>query len=254
MTANLFKAALASGQPQIGLWMALASPYVAELVAGAGFDWLVVDGEHAPNDLRSITQTLAIMAARPSAAVVRVPIGEDWMIKQMLDAGVQNLLVPMVESADQARAMVAATQYPPKGRRGVGSALARASDFGRNHNYMASADATICLLLQVESRAGLAALDEILTLDDVDGIFIGPADLAADMGFGNNSAAPEVQHAIDDALKRIRAAGKTAGILTGNPKLAQHYISIGANFVGVGNDVALLVDALSALRRVFKPD
>lgn len=254
MTPNPFKAALASGQPQIGLWMGLASPYLAELVAGAGFDWLVVDSEHSPNDLRSITQTLAILAGRPSAAVVRVPDDADWMIKQVLDAGVQNLVVPMVDSADQARRIVAATRYPPNGRRGVGAALARASDFGRNRDYMATADANICLLLQVENRAGLAALDEILNLDGVDGVFIGPADLAADMGYGANAAAPEVQATIDAALIRIRATGKTAGILTSDSKLAQHYIDIGANFIGVGNDVAVFVNALSALRRIFKAD
>ena len=254
MPHNPFKSALATGTPQIGLWMALASPYVAELVAGAGFDWLVVDSEHAPNDLRSITQTLAIMAAKPSAAVVRVPIGEDWMIKQLLDAGVQNLLVPMVESAQQAHDMVAAVRYPPHGRRGVGAMLGRASNFGRDRDYLAQADANICLLLQVESRAGLAALDDILAIDGVDGVFIGPADLAADMGFGNNVAAPEVQTTIDSALLRIRAASKTAGILTSDGNLARHYIDIGANFVGIGNDVAVLVNALAALRRNFKTD
>lgn len=252
MPPNPFKAALASGTPQVGLWMGLASPYVAELVAGAGFDWLVVDGEHAPNDLRSITATLAAMGARPVAPVVRVPIGADWMIKQMLDAGVQNLLVPMVESGAQAAELVAACRYPPAGRRGVGAMLGRASDFGRNRSYHASADEGICLILQVESRAGLAALDDILAVDGVDCVFVGPADLAADMGHGAESSAAPVQAAIADALRRIRAAGKSAGILTSDTALATHYIGLGANFIGVGNDVALLVNALATLRNQFK--
>lgn len=251
---NPFKTALASGVPQIGLWMGNASPYLAELVAGAGFDWVVVDGEHAPNDLRSITAALAVMAARPSAPVVRLPVGAEWMVKQVLDAGCKTLLIPMVESAAHAAAMVAATRYPPLGRRGVGAGLARASDFGRDAGYMAGADAGICLLLQVESRAGLAALDAILALDGVDGVFIGPADLAADMGFPGQSDAPEVLAAIDDALLRIRAAGKSAGILAPQQARAQHYLDLGANFVAVGIDINVLVSALAALRNAFKPE
>ncbi|MEX0970509.1 MAG: HpcH/HpaI aldolase/citrate lyase family protein [Paracoccaceae bacterium] len=251
---NPFKAALSSGTPQIGLWMATASPYLAELVAGAGFDWVVVDGEHAPNDLRSITAALAVMAARPSAPVVRLPIGEAWLIKQLLDAGCRNLLIPMVESGAQAADMVAATRYPPHGRRGVGAALARASDFGRDTAYMAHADSGICLLLQIESRAGLAALDDILALEGVDGVFIGPADLAADMGFPGQSGAPAVLAAIDNALLRIRAAGKAAGILATERKRAQHYLDLGANFVAVGVDVNVLVAALADLHSAFKPE
>ena len=247
---NLFKAALKAGKPQIGLWLGLADPYAAGLIAGAGFDWLVVDGEHAPNDMRSTLGALQAIGDR-SHAVVRPPVGEVWLIKQILDLGAQTVLVPMIESAAQARDMVAAVHYPPKGRRGVGAALARASDFGAVGDYITTADAEICLLLQVESRAGLTALPAILTLDGVDGVFIGPADLAADMGHPGNPGAAPVQATIRDAITAIVASGKAAGILTSDKALADSYLALGATFVAVGSDVGLLGGAARALRKSY---
>lgn len=247
---NTFKAALKARRPQIGLWLGLADPYAAGLCAGAGFDWLVVDGEHAPNDMRSTLGALTAIGGR-SHAVVRPPIGEVWLIKQILDLGAQTVLVPMIETEAQAREMVAAVHYPPRGKRGVGAALARASDFGAVADYIATADGEICLLLQVESRAGLAALPAILALDGVDGVFIGPADLAADMGHPGQPGAAPVQQAIREAIGAIVAAGKAAGILTSDQALAKGYLALGATFVAVGSDVGVLGGALKSLRRAY---
>lgn len=248
---NSFKAALAQGQPQIGLWLALANAYTAELCAGAGFDWLLVDGEHAPFDMPTIAAQLQALAASPSHPIVRPPIGETWLIKQLLDVGAQTLLIPMVETAEQARELVAATRYAPNGVRGVGAALARASAFGRTADYLGTADAEICLLLQVESRNALANIEAIAAIDGVDGIFVGPADLAADMGHLGNPGHPEVKRAVDDAITRIIAAGRPAGILTQDQALARHYLDLGATFVAVGTDVTLLAKATTGLAQAF---
>ena len=180
---NPFKAAIAAGELQLGCWLGLADPYIVEISAGAGFDWLLIDGEHAPNDLRSITAQLQVIAGRGSHAMVRPPIGETWIIKQLLDAGAQSLLIPMVESGAQAAELVDAVTYPPHGVRGVGSALARASDFAAIGDYLTTARDQICLLAQVENQKGMDALDNILAVDGLDGVFIGPSDLAADMGY-----------------------------------------------------------------------
>lgn len=249
---NTFKAALLIGEPQIGLWLGLANAYTAEICAGAGFDWLVIDGEHAPNDLPTMTAQLQAIAASGASAVVRPPIGETWIIKQLLDIGAQTILVPMVETAAQARELVKAMRYPPHGVRGVGAALARASAFNRIPDYLATANDRTCLLVQLESRAGLAALEDIASVDGVDGIFIGPADLAADMGYLGKPGAPEVQAAVEDAIMRIRKCGKAAGILTSDTKLAARYLELGAAFVAVGTDVTLLAQATSTLAGKFK--
>jgi 4-hydroxy-2-oxoheptanedioate aldolase len=244
---NTFKAALKAGQVQMGCWIGLADPYAAEISASAGFDWLLIDGEHAPNDLRSIMAQLQVIEGRGSHPVVRPVIGETWMIKQLLDAGAQSLLIPMVESAAQAQELVRAVTYPPHGVRGVGAALARASNFSGIADYIATADREICLLLQVENRAGMAALDDILQLDGVDGIFVGPADLAADLGHPGNPAHPEVQAAITDALRKIVASGKAAGILMTDPDAAKRYVDLGAQFVATGIDVTTFAKAMRAL-------
>ncbi|WP_395446593.1 4-hydroxy-2-oxoheptanedioate aldolase (plasmid) [Aminobacter sp. UC22_36] len=249
---NNFKAALLNGEAQIGLWLGLANAYTAEICAGAGFDWLVIDGEHAPNDVPVMATQLQAIAASGSHPVVRPPIGETWIIKQLLDIGAQTILVPMVETADQAHELVQAMRYPPHGVRGVGAALARASAFNRIPDYLATANDQTCLLVQLESRAGLAQLEAIATVDGVDGIFIGPADLAADMGYLGKPGAPEVQAAVEDAIRRIGISGKAAGILTSDAMLAQRYLELGATFVAVGNDVGLLAQATSALAATFK--
>jgi 4-hydroxy-2-oxoheptanedioate aldolase len=249
---NSFKQALANGEMQFGCWIALADAYSAEMMGQAGFDWLVVDGEHGPNDLRSILSQLQVLAATQAHAVVRVPVGETYMLKQVLDAGAQTVLVPMVESADQARQLVRDVTYPPHGDRGVGYALTRASRFSTIADYGTTADAQICLLVQVENRRGLAALDEILAVEGVHGVFIGPADLAADMGHMGNADHPEVQTAIIDALARIKAAGKAPGILSTRDEMTNDAIAAGAQFVAVGADVLLLGQAARALAQKWQ--
>lgn len=236
---NPFKHALAKGDLQIGCWLGLADPYIAEISAGAGFDWLLIDGEHAPNDLRSIVTHLQVIAGRGAHAVVRPPIGETWIIKQLLDAGAQSLLIPMVESAAQARELVDAVTYPPHGVRGVGSALARASDFSAIGDYLTTARDEICLIAQVENQKGMAALDEILAVDGLDGVFIGPSDLAADMGFIGQADAPEVKDAVLAAMSKIVASGKAAGILTLDTDLQKQCREIGASFIATEIDVTL---------------
>lgn len=248
---NTFKQALRDGKVQVGLWQALASPYTAELCAGAGYDWLLLDAEHAPNDVPLLVAQLQAIKGSTAHAIIRPPIGETHIIKQLLDIGAQTLLVPMVESGAMARDMVRAMRYPPHGVRGVGAALARASAFNRIPDYLQSADGELCLLLQVESRAGFAALDEIASTDGVDGVFIGPADLAADMGFLGRPGAPEVQREIEQAFAKILSHCKAAGALIGDLKLARRYVELGATFIGIGNDVTLLANATTRLLSDF---
>ncbi|MGY5808753.1 4-hydroxy-2-oxoheptanedioate aldolase [Rhizobium sp. LEGMi198b] len=249
---NLFKQALKEGRAQIGLWQALANAYTVEICAGAGYDWLLLDAEHAPNDVPLLVSQLQAMKGTASHAVIRPPIGETWIIKQMLDIGAQTLLIPMVDSKEMAEAMVRAVRYPPHGVRGVGAALARASAFNRIPDYLPTANDEICLLLQVENRAGLAALDDIASTEGVDGIFIGPADLAADMGYLGKPGAPEVQAEVEKALAKIQSHGKAAGILIGDLSLAKRYLKLGATFVAIGNDVTLLANATTKLLDDFK--
>lgn len=252
MPINHFKQRLRSGEPQIGLWLGLADAYCAELAANAGFDWLLIDGEHAPNDLRGMLAQLQAVAPYPSQAVIRPVVGDTALIKQVLDIGAQTLLVPMVESAEQAQQLVKAMHYPPKGIRGVGSALARASRWNTIPGYLDHADEQMCLLVQIENNEGLANLDEIVAVEGVDGVFIGPADLSAAMGHRGNPGHPEVQTAIEDAIVRIGKAGKAAGILSADKKLAQRYIELGAAFVAVGVDTTVLMQGLRSLAGVFK--
>ncbi|NOV20472.1 4-hydroxy-2-oxoheptanedioate aldolase [Ensifer adhaerens] len=257
---NPFKAALREQRFQLGLWVALASPYAAEVVSNSGYDWLLIDGEHAPNDLPLLSAQFRAVTASASHPIVRLPVGDTALIKQILDVGVQTLLIPMVESAEQARELVRATRYPPHGIRGVGAALARASQFGRIADYLHTANDQICLLLQIESRAGLAAIDEIAALEGVDGLFIGPSDLAADMGYLGSPAHPDVRAAIVDAFARIDKAGKARGIMTLDLAQAREYRDLGADFMAIGTDVTSLVRATQALRQEFtdeqghKPD
>ncbi|MEC7793498.1 MAG: HpcH/HpaI aldolase/citrate lyase family protein [Pseudomonadota bacterium] len=247
---NTFKARLAQGETQIGLWVGLGDPSVAELAAGCGFDWLVIDAEHGPNGLRDVLAQLRAIGTK-AHPVVRPRDDNRAGIKQMLDIGAQTLLVPMIESADQAREVVRSVLYPPAGVRGVGAALARASGYNAIPDYLSSANDQVCLLLQVESRAGIDALDDILTIEGVDGIFVGPADLAADMGYLGQPGAPEVQTVVNDALDRIRAAGRAAGILTSDHTLAQGYAKKGVEFLAVGSDVGTLAGGLRHLRAQF---
>jgi len=252
MPINTFKQRLQSGEAQIGLWLGLADPYCAELAANAGFDWLLIDGEHAPNDLRGLLGQLQAVAPYASQAIIRPVIGDTALIKQILDIGAQTLLVPMVESAAQARELVRAIHYPPSGVRGVGSALARASRWNSIPGYLDQADEQMCLLVQIENLEGLARLDEIAAVEGVDGVFIGPADLSAAMGHRGNPGHPQVQAVIEDAIVRIQKAGKAAGILSADQKLARRYIELGARFVAVGVDTTVLMRGLQTLAADFK--
>ena len=241
---NRFKQALAAGQMQYGCWAGFADPYPTEVMATAGFDWLVIDGEHAPNDIRSIMAQLQVLEGKAdSHPVVRLPMGEAWLIKQALDIGAQTLLIPMVESADQARDLVRAMRYPPEGIRGSGAALARASRFAAIPDYIRTANDQMCLLVQVETVKGIEALDAILAVEGVDGVFIGPSDLAADMGHRGDSTNPEVRAVIKDALGRIAGSDKAAGILALDHDTARDYRDWGAQFLAVGIDVVLLARA-----------
>jgi 4-hydroxy-2-oxoheptanedioate aldolase len=250
--ANTFKQAIAEGHPQIGLWLGLANGYCAELAANADFDWLLLDGEHAPNDLNSLLAQLQAVAPYPVQPIVRPPVGDTALIKQYLDLGIQTLLVPMVDSADQARELVRAMRYPPNGVRGVGSALARASRWNSIPGYLDQADEEMCLLVQIESREGLANLDAIAAVEGVDGVFIGPADLSASLGHRGNPGHPDVQAAIEDGIARIQQAGKAAGILSANRELARRYLELGCLFVAVGVDTSLLMGAFKELAGSFK--
>ncbi|QXF32647.1 2,4-dihydroxyhept-2-ene-1,7-dioic acid aldolase [Photorhabdus luminescens] len=251
---NKFKQALKAGQPQIGLWLGLCSPYSAELVAGAGFDWLLIDGEHAPNDVQTILSQLQAIAPYPSHPIVRPPWNDLVIIKQLLDIGAQTLLIPMIQNAEQAYEAVRATRYPPAGIRGVGSALARASHWNRTPDYLHRANDEICVLVQVETREALRNLPEILKVEGVDGVFIGPADLSSDMGFTDNPHHPEVKAAIEQAISQIKEADKAPGILMSAPNIAEHYLKLGALFVAVGIDTTLLARTAEALAARFIKD
>lgn len=252
MPANRFKRALAAHEFQVGIFLGLADPYCAEIVAGAGFDWLMIDAEHGPNDLRTVLAQLQALAAYPVNAVVRTVDHDPARIKQYLDVGVQSLLVPMVESAEQARSLVRAMRYPPAGIRGVGTALARAARWNGVEGYFARADEEMCLIVQVESRAGLDALDEILAVEGVDAVFVGPSDLAASLGYLGNPGHAEVVAAVAGALARIVAAGKAAGVFSADPAAAARYREAGAGFVAVGVDTLLLRNAAVALAQRFR--
>ena len=252
MPINNFKRALQTGQTCIGLWNSLASAATVEVIAGAGFDWVLVDMEHSPNDLPLLHAQLQALAGHPaSAPVVRPPWNDMVTMKRLLDLGVQNFLVPCVQNAAEAAAAVSHTRYPPHGVRGFASA-SRATGFGRLPNYWQHAHEEICVLVQVETAAALHEIEAIAAVDGVDGIFIGPGDLSASMGYLGQPAHPEVIRAIDDAMRRIAATGKPSGFLTGDEKLARHYLEMGCRFVAVGADVVLLARAADALCHRFR--
>jgi 4-hydroxy-2-oxoheptanedioate aldolase len=243
-----------AARPQIGMWIATGSAYTAEICAGSGIDWLMLDQEHVPNDLRSTLAQLQAVAAYPVEVLVRPASADPVAIKQLLDLGVTNLIVPMIESADEARSVVAATRYPPDGIRGVGSALARASRWNRTAGYLTDATTTLSVTVQVESGAGLEALPEILALDGIDGVFIGPADLAASLGRLGEPEHPEIVAAIERAITTIAASGKAAGVNAFNETIARRYLAAGARFVLVGADVTLLARGSEALATAYRAD
>lgn len=251
--ANTFKDALYRKEAQIGLWVGTASAYTAEICASAGYDWLLLDGEHAPTSVPLVLSQLQAIAGYPKVApIVRPAWNDAVLLKQLLDVGAQTFLVPMVQTAAEAQAAVHAVRYPPQGVRGVGAALTRAARWGGVQEYVHQANAQICLLCQVETVQGLEQLDEILQVEGVDGVFIGPADLAASMGYIGQSEHPAVVQAIEGAIKKIVESGKAPGILQTDVKTAQHYLSLGALFVAVGLDTVLLRQSASNLLAEFK--
>ncbi len=254
---NPFKQGLREQRAQIGLWLGLGGSTATEICAGAGFDWLLIDGEHAPFGVADVqAQAQVIAGYPPTHAIARVPVADPVLIKQYLDTGVQTLLVPMVNSAEQAALCVSACRYPQDdGQGGIrGMAGARASRWGRIADYATAANTQVCLLVQVETREALAALDAIANTPGVDGVFIGPADLSASMGQVGRPDHPVVQAAIDDAIRRIRQAGKAPGILCTDESQARRYLELGALFVAVGLDTQILARQSSALAGSFKTD
>jgi 4-hydroxy-2-oxoheptanedioate aldolase len=260
---NPFKQAMQDGRTQIGLWVALANAYSTELIAGIGYDWLLIDGEHAPNDVRSVLAQLQAVASAQHAfgdarshPVVRVPLGTGEagtaLIKQFLDTGVQTVLVPMVDTAEQAAQVSAACRYPPLGVRGRGSALSRASRWQAHARYVHEANDQICCLVQAETVTAMDNLDAIAATPGVDGVFIGPADLSASMGHPGNALHPDVQAMIEQGIARILKAGKAPGILATSAEQANKWLAAGARFVAVGADTIVLVNGATQLLGQFR--
>ncbi|OGA12339.1 MAG: 2-dehydro-3-deoxyglucarate aldolase [Betaproteobacteria bacterium RIFCSPHIGHO2_12_FULL_69_13] len=249
---NPFKRALRSGERQIGLWSSLASHYSVEVIAGAGFDWILLDMEHSPNELANVLGQLQAAAPYPTHTVVRVPWNDMVAIKRVLDIGALSLLVPYVSTPAEAKNAVSYTRYPPAGVRGI-AGTTRASRFGRVKDYARRAHEEICLLVQAETREALDNLEAICAVEGVDGVFIGPADLHASLGYTGETANPKVKPVIDEAIRRIRKAGKAPGILTPNEADARHWLECGAQFVAVGSDLGILARGSEALAAKFKP-
>ncbi|CQD18479.1 2-dehydro-3-deoxyglucarate aldolase [Mycobacterium europaeum] len=232
---------IAGEGPRFGMWLASGSGYIAEICAGSGIDWVLVDQEHAPNDIHSTLAQLQVLAGYPDVdVVVRPPVADPVLVKQLLDIGAHNLIVPMIGSPAEATAVVAATRYPPAGIRGVGSTLARASRWNRISDYLVTEDHRVSVTVQVESTAALAVVGDIADVDGIDAVFIGPADLAASMGKLGRPEHPEVVCAIENALATIVERGKSAGVNAFNETLARRYLAAGASFILVGADVTLL--------------
>ena len=248
---NPFKQALKSGRLQLGLWHSLASHLVVEILANSGFDWIFIDTEHSPNELPMVLTQLQAMGGGTAHAVVRPAWNDPVVIKRLLDVGAQSLLIPYVETAEEAERAVQSVRYPPRGFRGFAS-QARASRYGRIKGYHKAADAEICLLLQVETRRGLENLERIAGVEGVDGVFVGPGDLSAALGYLGQPNHPDMVKTIDDAIRRIKAAGSAPGILTGDPQLGQHYIEQGCLFAAVGSDIGILANGAEQLAAKFR--
>jgi 4-hydroxy-2-oxoheptanedioate aldolase len=248
---NPFKQALKAGRLQIGLWHSMSSNLAVEILADSGFDWILLDTEHAPNELPMVHAQLQAMAGGTAHPVVRPAWNDQVIIKRLLDIGAQSLLIPYVETEEEAKRAVMSTRYPPAGFRGVAS-LTRASRYGRIKGYYEAAQEQLCLLLQVETKRGLQNLDAIARVDGVDGVFIGPSDLSAALGYLGKPTHPDVVKTIEDSIRWIKDAGKAPGILTGDRELGQRYIELGCLFTAVGSDVALLANAADQLAALFR--
>jgi 4-hydroxy-2-oxoheptanedioate aldolase len=248
---NAFKHAIAAGKLQIGLWSSLCSNIVADIIGDSGFDWILLDTEHSPNEIPDLVEQLQAVRGGTATPIIRPAWNDAVLAKRALDIGAQTLLFPYVQNVEEAKRAVASTRYPPQGIRGV-SVAARASRYGRTPGYLGKANAEICVLVQVETREAMKELEAIAGVDGVDGVFIGPSDLAASLGHLGNPAHPDVQEAIHDAVKRLKKVGKPAGILTGNEEEIRRYIEWGYLFVAVGSDVGLLAKSADTLAKKFK--
>lgn len=248
---NKFKQAILAGQHQLGLWVSLTHSYSAEVVAGSGFDWLLLDTEHSPSDISSVLTQLQAVAPYPTSPIVRPTWNDPLQQKRLLDIGAQTLLIPYVQNEEEAARAVAGMRYPPRGMRGM-AGTTRASGFGRDKAYVKTCENELCLLVQVETGTALGNLEEIANVEGVDGVFIGPGDLSASLGHPGDMAHPEVKSAIEDAIRRIRACGKAPGILTLDEKLARHYMDVGTLFTAVGMDAAILARETEKLAARFR--
>lgn len=251
---NKFKTALYAGQKQYGIWNGIPHSYSAEILAGAGFDWVTIDAEHAPFTPEQIVIQMQAMSRYKVTPIVRAPKADPAYMKPLMDAGVQTFIIPMVESAETAELMVKAMRYPPNGIRGVGTALSRMAQWNRVNNYFQEADDHMCLVLQIESVKGVEALDDILKVEGVDVVFMGPADLAGSMGHLGNPGHPAVKAVVNNCLEKIVAAGKIPGVLTSSKELIAEYSEKGARMLGVGLDTIILSKATSALAEYYKPE
>ena len=251
ITRNVFKQAVKERRLQIGLWSSLCSNIGVEIISDSGFDWILLDTEHSPNEIPNLLQQLQAAGRGTASPVVRAAWNDLVLIKRILDIGAQSILIPYVQTPDEARRAVAAVRYPPRGMRGVAGA-ARASRYGRITDYLKKADDEICLLVQVETRSAIEQIEAIASVEGIDGVFIGPADLSASLGHLGNAQHPDAQKAIQDAARRLNAVGKAAGILTGVEAEARRYIEWGYNFVAVGTDTVLLARTADTLAKTFK--
>ncbi|TDC83800.1 2-dehydro-3-deoxyglucarate aldolase [Micromonospora sp. KC606] len=236
-----------ANRPLAGIWVCSGSPLIAEICAGSGMDWALIDMEHSPNGPESVLSQLQAVAPYPITPVVRVPSVDAVIIKQVLDLGAQNLLVPMVSSVDEAQRAAEAVRYPPLGRRGVGSALARSARWSRVEDYLATADAQVSLFVQIETLAGVEVASEIAAVDGIDGVFVGPSDLAASMGLLGQQGHPDVVAAVHRTFEAVSATAKPVGVNAFDARVAQSYLDAGASFALVGADVTLLARASEAL-------
>ena len=254
MPPNAFKAALRKNAPLYGIWSGFATAYAAEIVASTGYDWMLIDGEHAPNTVPSVLSQLQAVAAYDTSPIVRAVSGDANLIKQLLDVGAQTLMIPMVETAEQAQALVRAMRYPPHGTRGVGGGLTRATRWDGVTDYLATAHEQLCLIVQVESRLGVENVEAIASVEGVDAVFIGPADLSIGLGHAGNPAHPEVQSRIQHAVNATRAAGKACGILAPNEDDARRYHAWGCQFIAVAIDICLLRQSAMSQLAHYKSD
>lgn len=249
---NRFKAGLGTGDTQFGIWLSIPDNTIAEMMAGAGFDWLLVDHEHGPLELRDVVSHLQAMAPYDVAPIVRPVDDNPALLKKLCDIGAQSFIVPMIDTAEQAEAVVSAVKYPPAGRRGLGTSMARAARWNTVPGYLENANEEICVIVQAESVTAIENLEAIANTPGVDGVFIGPSDLSASLGRGGDVSHPEVVETTSAALRTIRGAGKHAGLLCLDALQVPHYVDCGANFIGVGVDTLLLGNSARALAAHYK--